>query len=294
MGAAHSSAMATVDSAISASVSIALANTQSCNISANSVFSGTQICTNCKVCIQEIKDVDFNAEHYVNQSCVADFNVTVDARQQIKQKFDQAAEALNKGLNIGANSTDAKTITRMMADLSTKVAVVMKQSVNAVTSDLLALNQYASNCDLASQTMHDISFKSYSKHVQTSAMKSVQSLKIYHDLSTAVKQVSKATNAGLDMNFLVVIIAALVALAIVFGFGGREVVKDFITTKTGMVITLVIIGVVVALSVAKIANIWPFGAEDRRISNSVNLPCTSSHDCASTLVCANNKCGPQK
>ena len=216
MGNAYSRAKAQVDSTIQDSIRMALSSAQKCNVNTNNVLSGTQFCQNCRICIQNISGIVFHADSYVNQDCVANFKVDADIQRQIKENFEQTASAIIEGLNIGVNSTDARVITNLMINLSTSFQSSLEQTVNTVVTNLITNNQYASDCDLASQSMFDITFESFTQTAQEAAMQTATNVKAYNDLDIAIKQVAEAKTKGLDLNFLAALIAGVIAIIVVF------------------------------------------------------------------------------
>ncbi len=288
-GKTRSTAEAIVNSTITDTIQFMLSDAQSCNQSNNQVLSGTQWCVNCDVCIQDINNISFDAQSYLNQDCVADFKLSADADEQIKQNFQQAAEAITKGLNIGSSTTDAKTIVNLMNDLAISITLSAKQSVNNVTNAILALGQHASLCHLAVQTLHDISFTTFTQQVQHSVMTSDMTAHIKQQLEEVIKQTATAKTIGLNFNLLAIIAAVIIAVI----FAGKDTVKGLITTMPGMVITLTVI----YLIIASIEGFIPFKrGGGKRSGEDSKLPCDKDGDCGhegDSFTCISGNCEPK-
>ncbi len=271
----HARAMTKIQNTINESVKIMLASTQECNQTNNSVLSLHQVCSECDVCINEIKGVSFNANSYMNQECMANFKVDANVTQNVKEQFEQAASAINSGLNIGYNSSDATTITELMVNLSTEVTSNMEQAINEVNNSVFDAEQYASKCKLAVNTMHDIDFTTYTHMAQAGTMTTNTKVKAYQDLDIVIKQVADAANKGLNLNFVAVLIAGVIAVIVVFVYGGEKTIRSLVTTPTGMVIILVVIYLVIAAATHR----FPFHPAEKKKSKVIILSCVVDADC---------------
>lgn len=271
--------MTRIDNTINDTVNIMMSSTQECNQTSNNVLSMQQVCSECNMCINEIKNITFDANSYLNQKCMADFKMSADVQQKVKEKFEQSASAINSGFNLGTNTSDATTITSLMINLGTQITMTMNQAVNTANNNVLRGSQYASKCELAVNTMHDITFKTYTHMVQDATMKTAAIATVYHDLDVALKQVAEAANKGLNLNFMAALIAGVIAVIVVFVYGGEQTIRSLITTPTGMVITLVIIYLVVAAG----AKLFPFREKKTAAAgNAIHFSCGDDAGCEKT------------
>lgn len=283
MGASSARAMTIINSAIDTSITIGLSNTQDCNQRTDVSFVNIQGCVDCDICSQNISDIKFKASAHMNQKCIADFKVDADVTNKISNEFEQAAEAVNEGLNIGANSSDARTITSLSESLATAISVNLGQSVSQIGTQLIINSNYALRCQEAHQSIHDISFDSFMEQTQEGVMSTDTVVRIKNDLDNAIKQVATAKNVGLNMNFLAALIIGVILIIVVFMLSGKTLVKSLFGTIPGMIVVLVIIYLVVAAYMG----FFPFNyGRDKAVKPS----CSDDDPCTDGLACDKGVC----
>lgn len=295
MGSSHSKATDIITSVINNSIGLYTNDVQTCNqvsnnaliLSQQSSIGGTQTITN----------INFDTSAVMNQSCMADFQATDDIKDQITRDFNQAADAINSGLNIGANSTDAETITTLMTNLATTVSNSFDQAASEASENVLSATQFThcdsdqSNavCDPAMQLISDITFKSYTDLVQSAVDNTTSSSQVADQLDEAISQITEAENQGLNLNFIAALVAAVVVVLALLEYSGVQIINDLTTTIPGMVITLTVMYVVIA----SIYGFFPFSkkTDDTTPSGTnIRLPCVLNSDCGDGFQCMDQAC----
>lgn len=251
-------AISRIDAAIDSSISATLQSAQTCNQEQHNTNVNIQSCSNCAVCSLDMHDLDVKMRNTMDQSCLADFSVDANMQQSIEQNFAQAAEAVNKDLNLGVNDALAEDITNLSMNLASALIVGLDQETNQYSQNLMMNAQYAVNCGVGDIRLYDVSFETVSRSIQNSVMTTSTVVEIRNQIETKISQTAMAKNEGLNLNMLLGGLIIFAVLFVIFAFAGKTVIKSLFTTIPGLLITLVVIWLVIA----GIMGYFPFARDE--------------------------------
>lgn len=290
MGGASSKAKAEINDAVDESMNILFSQTQDCNNTNNNVLDITQVSQDCTAgpAVQTISGIKIDGESHLNQDCAADFTVDADVSSSISQKFAQTADSVNSGFfPLNFVSSDSQTITNLMTKLSQNITSNSTQAVNEVTNNIVALNQFVTNCPEGSyQSIMDVDFSTFTDQSQSAIMTSADVVAVQDQLDQAIDQAATATNKGLDLNFLVAMIAAVAIGLFLVEYMGVKVVQG-IFTPAGVVLVLAIVLLVLAYMFG-----WgPFPSRQQQgTGDDLKLACNLNSDCIDSMACVGGFC----
>lgn len=185
----------------------------------------------------------------VNTSNLLSALSTSTVQQEMVQKISQVATSLSKGLNLGNISDASNTLNAYMKaaiSISTNISQICKNSIGQ--SVVINLTTKNGNIIMDGNTIHQVA-SIFSNCIQDTIADNAAIQKLQQQLD----QSASATSEGLNLDWLLGIVAAVVVLIIVVIITGAKVASG-ILTKLLMFVGFIIIAAGIVLIVIYFKN----------------------------------------
>lgn len=227
-----------VDSFVRSTIAVHVNATQSCGTFGNQVQNITIVGNNGNV---NISNLDWSEWMSVNTQCMSSNKVTADTQQKIQELIKSTAKSINQALNFNPGSTDSEDITRLTTQIATEITESFNQKcVNNLTqSQSLVIKGDNKSVNLTmikwSEGQKDIS-----NCVQASAsvITAINALKDKVDASSSSTVKNILSFLG-DWGILIVVIAIVVIMGLVQGFG--KILEPKFLVMVGLFVSLYVV-----------------------------------------------------
>lgn len=169
----------------------------------------------CKLSTTQIQGLDFGnvdgnvriggyngkQKNVLNMSCVQDSISDAKILNDIAAKLEQQAKASNSGLNFGANASISENVTKAINDVKTSINISNVKTCMAESTQkhVIKFGDVKGNVDIEPVVMEQVN-----EAVLNCIQNDTNTADAVNKLSTELKQTATASNAGLDMNMLLI------------------------------------------------------------------------------------------
>lgn len=161
-------------------------------------------------------------KNYANfdSKCLISSELDNKIKQEVDNKAKQIAESVNKGLNIGLNVSTAKVTSEQITNLSTALRNIV---TNKCQNTFVQTNKVAIKAKDSDVYIGTINMENNLTALTDCVMKNITKNDAYISIKNTVDQAAKASNEGINFNWIIIIVA-IIAIVIIFGalLGGKK------------------------------------------------------------------------
>lgn len=157
------------------------------------------------------------SKNYANfdSNCLLSSELDQSIKAVITQQANQIAEAINKGLGIGANVSSSK----VTADLVTRLSEDIRNSITSTCKNsFIQSNSIGFKISGSDVTIGAIKLENSLNATTSCVMNNLEKSQNYMELKDIVDQSAKSKNSGLDLTSIFLIVGIIIAVFIGISF----------------------------------------------------------------------------